>query len=98
KQHATDADIAEAYETACRKIDASIERLKEPVQHNTQRNPIPAEVEMGTIQSNITKDQFIDNVNRAKEYIRAGDIFQVVLSQRFHIETSISPLHVYRVL
>jgi anthranilate synthase component 1 len=53
---------------------------------------------MGNIQSNMTKEKFIDNVNQAKKYIRAGDIFQVVLSQRFHIETRISPLHVYRVL
>lgn len=37
-------------------------------------------------------------MNKAKEYIRAGDIFQVVLSQRFEMETTVSPLQVYRVL
>ncbi len=99
KPHATDADILAAYEVTCRKIDATIERLQQPVpQLSTQRNAIPADVEMGNIQSNMTKEKFIDNVNQAKKYIRAGDIFQVVLSQRFHIETRISPLHVYRVL
>ena len=37
-------------------------------------------------------------MKQAKQYIRAGDILQVVLSQRFEIETDVDPLHVYRVL
>lgn len=98
-QHATDADIREAYALTCSKIDATIERLKQPTpQLGSQQNAIPTDVDMGRIHSNMTKQQYIDNVNKAKTYIRAGDIFQVVLSQRFHIETEISPLHVYRVL
>ncbi|MFK7695698.1 anthranilate synthase component I [Paenibacillus sp. HJGM_3] len=99
REHATDSDIRAAYETTCRKIDATIERLQQPVPPlSAPQNAIPAEVDMGRIHSNMTKEKYIDNVIRAKEYIRAGDIFQVVLSQRFHIETDISPLHVYRVL
>ena len=35
------------------------------------------------IKSNISKKRFIDNVKKAKKYIKIGDIFQVVLSQRF---------------
>lgn len=54
--------------------------------------------ELGVIHSNVTKEQFIANIHQAKEYIRAGDIFQVVLSQRFHIETEVDPLQVYRML
>jgi anthranilate synthase component 1 len=59
---------------------------------------IPQHVELGELQSNVTKAQFLANVEQAKEYIRAGDIFQVVLSQRFERTTSVSPLHVYRLL
>ena len=64
---------------------------------NVNSKGIPADVDMGDIKSNMTK-KYLSNVEQAKEYIRAGDIFQVVLSQRFHIETEVSPLHVYRVL
>lgn len=48
--------------------------------------------------SNITKEQFCANVEKAKEYIKNGDIFQVVLSQRFTVETNVNPFNVYRAL
>ncbi|MDF2717904.1 MAG: TrpE, partial [Paenibacillus sp.] len=83
---------------ACTKIDATIERLQQPVPQKTKQNAIPSDIELGEVHSNLTKEQYIGNVEKAKEFIRAGDIFQVVLSQRFHIETEIDPLYVYRVL
>lgn len=46
--------------------------------------------------SNVTKDQFIDIVETAKEYIRAGDIFQVVLSQRLQTQFEGDPFGLYR--
>jgi len=94
---ATDAEIMEAYKETCAKIDQTIEKLKRPIPPTSQRS-IPEDVELGEIRSNLTKDQFIGNVEKAKEYIRAGDIFQVVLSQRFEIETEVEPLQVYRIL
>lgn len=48
--------------------------------------------------SNITKEEYCDNVLKAKEYIRNGDIFQVVLSQRLCVENMQDPFNVYRVL
>ena len=48
--------------------------------------------------SNMTPDEFYQMVDRAKAYILAGDIFQVVLSQRFHTTTRISPFAIYRAL
>ena len=98
EKHATDAQIAEAYRLTCVKIDAMIERLQQPVPQRTKQNAIPADIDLGEVHSNLTKEQYIGNVEKAKEFIRAGDIFQVVLSQRFHIETEIDPLYVYRVL
>lgn len=50
------------------------------------------------IDSNVSREQFCENVNKAKEYIKNGDIFQVVLSQRLRIRTECSPLNVYRAL
>ena len=49
-------------------------------------------------QSNITKDDFLGMVDRAKNYIRAGDIFQVVLSQRFSIPFHLPAINLYRSL
>jgi len=49
-------------------------------------------------ESNISKEKFCDNVLKAKQYIRDGDIFQVVLSQRLCVETDQDPFNVYRVL
>jgi anthranilate synthase component 1 len=48
--------------------------------------------------SNMKEEHFCDIVEQAKEYIRAGDIIQVVLSQRFHTITELSPLTLYRAL
>ncbi|MDQ2086791.1 anthranilate synthase component I [Herbivorax sp. ANBcel31] len=48
--------------------------------------------------SNISKELYCENVLKAKEYIRNGDIFQVVLSQRLCVETEQDPFNVYRVL
>ena len=48
--------------------------------------------------SNMTKEEFCANVEKAMEYIKNGDIFQVVLSQRFTVETNVSPFNVYRAL
>ena len=96
---ATDKEIAKSYEAAAAKIEATIERLQQPVTIPvTAGGSIQVDYELGDIQSNVTKEQFISNIEQAKQYIRAGDIFQVVLSQRFNIDTDIDPLHVYRVL
>lgn len=48
--------------------------------------------------SNLTKEEYKSNVEKAKEYIRNGDIFQVVLSQRFEVESEADPFDVYRCL
>nr|WP_145401131.1 anthranilate synthase component I [Paenibacillus xylanexedens] len=99
KDGATDEDIRQAYAATSEKLELAAERLQQQGPgENLNPRSIPGDVELGDIRSNLTKEQFIDNVEQAKEYIRAGDIFQVVLSQRFHIDTEISPLHVYRVL
>ena len=50
------------------------------------------------IRSNLTKKQFKDNVLRAKDYIKKGDIFQVVLSQRFEAKLTKRPIDIYKKL
>ncbi|MEW6535723.1 MAG: anthranilate synthase component I [Candidatus Auribacterota bacterium] len=95
--HINDKDNIElVYKDACDTIDAIIKKL------SVQRPDIPAEIapplEDKTMNSNMTQHEFEEAVVKAKEYIRAGDIFQVVLSQRFSTETTASPLHIYRAL
>ena len=54
--------------------------------------------EANEFDSNLTRQEYMDIVERAKEHIRAGDIFQVVLSQRLQRETNASPINIYRAL
>ena len=57
----------------------------------------PVETKL-TVKSNISKRKFINMVNKAKKYIKLGDIFQVVLSQRFEAVLSKKPLDIYKKL
>lgn len=85
----------EAYLDATRRIDALIARLKQPLPVSTAHKTHPAPV---AFRSNISREDFEAAVDRAKEYIRSGDIIQVVLSQRFSGELTVEPLDIYRVL
>jgi anthranilate synthase component I len=62
--------------------------------------PVPRKTAAGKVRltSNTTREQFLANVRRAKEYIRAGDIFQVQLSQRLSGTAPARPFDVYRAL
>ncbi|MFH1009411.1 MAG: anthranilate synthase component I [Candidatus Latescibacterota bacterium] len=81
------------YETACRRIEELERLLLRPV------DPLPSRGE-GRCQlaSNTTKEDFMASVRRAKEYISAGDVIQVVLSQRFEMEISVGSFDIYRML
>jgi len=50
------------------------------------------------IKSNISKNKFLQNVRKAKNYIKIGDIFQVVLSQRFEAKLTKNPIEIYKKL
>lgn len=96
---ATDRQIEASYHATLARIDGLIKEIRQVnVATDIPNGTLDMDPELGEIQSNVSKDQFISNVKQAKEYIRSGDIFQVVLSQRFNIETTVDPLHVYRVL
>jgi anthranilate synthase component 1 len=80
-----------AIESANRKLDEIESRIHQPLPP-TQ----PREVKSSKTRSNMTQGKFEDMVRDAKEHIAAGDIFQVVLSQRFTRETNVEPFDVYR--
>jgi len=95
--------IRHRYEQARKKLRSLQMKLTAPLVSNTR--PVQqataasaAEEVLQGVRSSETKESFVAKVNRAKEYIRSGDIFQVVLSQRFDRQTQADPLDVYRVL
>lgn len=92
-------DILEnVYAEAIHKIDLLIEKLRTPVM--TLSDDITtsnSEVNI-PFSSNFEKADFLKAVNRCKEYIRAGDIFQVVISQRLKAQTKADPFSIYRIL
>ncbi|MFA5785971.1 MAG: anthranilate synthase component I [Actinomycetota bacterium] len=86
----------EGYEAALARLDAVAAKLAEPSSYSPTAPPA---MERGCeAPSNRSMGDFCEAVDRAKEYIRAGDIFQVVLSQRHALDTTANPLDVYRVL
>lgn len=95
-------DPEAAYEQAISKIDAAIDKMRNPdrpglvVPDASSRtcSPLPAT----QVTSNFTQDEFESAVLKCKEYIAAGDVIQVVLSQRFQTKVSADPFDVYRAL
>lgn len=89
-----DADAV--YNEAARKISEIEERLRGPLVVATERlHSAPEEMK---IESNFTRQGFCEAVEKARDYIRKGDIFQVVLSQRFKRQVGLSPTSLYRAL
>ena len=84
------------WEAAIAASEALIARLSEPVRAPTL--PPPAAVAVDDAAANMAPQDYLAAVETAKEHIRAGDIFQVVPSQRFTLRTDVEALSVYRVL
>jgi anthranilate synthase component I len=85
--------LRERYARACRRIEAMERRLLRPA-----ASPVFKRSGSRRWKSNISEARYKENVRRAKDYIRAGDIFQVVLSQRFERSATVAPFTIYRAL
>ena len=88
-------DIKSVYDETIDKIESMIKLLRTPVETEERYRKVENE---STLKSNMSPETFKSIVRKAKEYILAGDIIQVVLSQRFHAENRIDPLDLYRAL
>jgi anthranilate synthase component 1 len=86
--------LREKYDAAVREIERTRRLLEKPLP--AQRRAKPARPLK--ITSNTTKPAFLKAVDKSKEYIRAGDVFQVVISQRFSAQTNADPFEIYRAL
>jgi anthranilate synthase component 1 len=83
-----------AYREAQEKIKSVIARLQRHNPPSPERKPCTP----SPLRSNFSKEDYMKVVERAKEYIRAGDIIQVVPSQRFSTEIHCEPFDIYRAL
>jgi anthranilate synthase component 1 len=89
-------DPEKAYREALREIDSMVAALQRPIEYPKYRAPKSSpKLELT---SNVLREEYEKTVSVAKEYIRAGDIFQVVLSQRFSTKVKAPPFDIYRAL
>jgi anthranilate synthase component 1 len=91
-----DVSARAAYEAALERIDGVVARLDAPLPHAPE--PAPDALSTSDAQSNTAPAEFLAMVDRAREYIVAGDIFQVVLSQRFEAPFTLPAFSLYRAL
>jgi len=94
----TTASIEEKYQRACQRLTELAAEVSAPHQTVSHVALSDEETQPLQIEAAMTKAEFESMVEKAKAYIAAGDIFQVVLSQRFQVQTDVDPFSVYRVL
>jgi anthranilate synthase component 1 len=96
--HVDPANLDAAYHAACARVDRLVERLQQGVADLQLTDIAPLGEATQPYTSNFEPAGFEAAVEKCKEYIRAGDIFQVVLSQRLQTETRARPFDIYRTL
>ena len=99
-----EVNLQDAYEQACDRVTALVQKLQMPLSAEdtvlewNPPNPSEKNNRDYAYTSNTSKEQFCANVVKAKEHIKAGDIFQVVISQRLSTEYDGDPFALYRSL
>ncbi len=88
------ADLRAEYDAACERVSTVIDRLSQPL----DREASPVAAGPPVVDSNFEPGEYERIVERAKEYIRAGDVIQVVLAQRFQCALRARPFDIYRCL
>lgn len=88
-----ETDLRQAYQDAHQRIDDFGMSLHTQIEYQ-----LPKRTQRSQISANMTKEQFVESVNQAKHAIDRGDIFQIVLSQRFHRRTHSEGSSIYRAL
>lgn len=86
------------YNAAVKEISRTRELLEAPVEGEKPQNREKQASRGPKVSSNVKRSEYLQAVRKAKQYIRAGDIFQVVISQRFSAKTYAAPFDVYREL
>jgi anthranilate synthase component 1 len=92
------AAASDAYDAACARLDARVEELAHPLPYVPSPPPTGDLTELPQYTSTMPGEVYHTAVEAAREHILAGDIFQVVLAQRFDLDGHHDPFDVYRVL
>jgi len=95
---AGDGALRTKYNAAVREIRRTRQLLEQPVEAERPKKESKKRRPALRVKSNFRREEYLDAVRKAKNYIRAGDIFQVVISQRFSAKTKAEPFEVYREL
>ena len=90
-------DLEQEYQRACARVDRLCERLA-CRDAGLSMPDVLKNRSLPSWESNFTQEEFEEAVRRCQEYIRAGDIFQVVISQRLKLETTADAMDIYRAL
>ena len=90
----SDQRVDQAYDRACARIDDMVARLAQPSQLPPAEVSFPEPV----IRRQRSMEEHLRRIEVCKEHIRAGDAFQIVLSQRFEMDTQASAFDIYRIL
>lgn len=96
--HLNGEDPEHAYRSAQEKIEQIIARLRRPLKKNKPKHIHTSGADIPFVSSFGDKEEFEKAVLRAKEYVMAGDVVQVVLSQRFDTKAKARPFDIYRAL
>ena len=92
-------DLEREYNNAVSKIDELAERLSRPlVLPDELIKPRAQETKSSEVESNFTRERYYEAVEKCVEYIYAGDVIQVVNSQRYSRKTTVHPFQIYRSL
>jgi len=92
-----DGDADSAYQAAIEKIEELVNRLAQPLK-NPQHLIADTPAQPAEISSNLTREEFEANVEKARQYITEGETIQIVLSQRLSRRTNAHPFEIYQAL
>jgi anthranilate synthase component 1 len=95
------ASIEAAYRRGCDELDAFVDRLETHAKIPLPPGSVDLDLSQApkpSMRGNFKRDAFESAVRKAREYISAGDAFQIVLSQRFERQTTADPFEIYRAL
>jgi anthranilate synthase component 1 len=90
--------LRELYDAAVARLAVAVADLGRPLPYAPSLPPADELTELPAVRTNLDEAQWTEAVEAAKEHILEGDIFQVVLAQRFELEDRVDPFSMYRVL
>lgn len=93
----SESDLDQAYDEAIKRLEQRVKELSAPLKYLPSPPPSAGD-ESVEVDSSFIRSDYLDAVGAAREHILAGDIFQVVISQRFDVEGLVDPFDAYRAL